>query len=59
MRRFLCWAAALALLVTGCKSNDILSEVDPTIGGVGVLLQPTQPRDQAWVSCTAGRFFTI
>ena len=46
MRRFLCWAAALALLVTGCKSNDILSEVDPTIGGVGVLLQPTRPTVQ-------------
>ncbi|MBQ3722440.1 MAG: glycoside hydrolase family 92 protein [Bacteroidales bacterium] len=45
MRQFLCWAAALALLVTGCKSNDILSEVDPTIGGVGVL-QPTRPTVQ-------------
>ena len=45
MKHFLCWAAALALLVTGCKSNDILSEVDPTIGGVGVL-QPTRPTVQ-------------
>ncbi len=46
MKQFLCWAAALTLLVTGCKSHDILSEVDPTIGGVGVLLQPTRPTVQ-------------
>ena len=45
MRRFLYWAAALTLLVAGCKSNDILSEVDPTIGGIGVL-QPTRPTVQ-------------
>ena len=45
MRHFLCWAAALALILTGCKSQDILSEVDTTIGGVGVL-QPTRPTVQ-------------
>ena len=46
MKRLLFWAAALSLLTAGCKSQDILSEVDPTIGGVGVLLQPTRPTVQ-------------
>ena len=36
---------ALAALLAGCRSQDILSEVDPTIGGVGVL-QPTRPTVQ-------------
>ena len=36
---------ALATLLAGCRSQDILSEVDPTIGGVGVL-QPTRPTVQ-------------
>ena len=35
----------LAALLAGCRSQDILSEVDPTIGGVGVL-QPTRPTVQ-------------
>lgn len=47
MRKFVCWAAALTLLAAGCcPSKDVLSEVDPTIGGVGVLLQPTRPTVQ-------------
>ena len=36
---------AFATLLAGCRSQDILSEVDPTIGGVGVL-QPTRPTVQ-------------
>ena len=46
MKKLLIGAAALTLLVAGCQSHDILSEVDPTIGGVGVLLQPTRPTVQ-------------
>ncbi len=46
MKRFLLGAAALACLLTGCQTTDILNEVDPTIGGVGVLLQPTRPTVQ-------------
>ena len=37
---------AFAALLAGCRSHDILSEVDPTIGGVAVLLQPTRPTVQ-------------
>jgi predicted alpha-1,2-mannosidase len=37
----------LLLLVSGCQeqpgSNSVLSYVDPQIGGVGLLLQPTRP----------------
>ena len=45
MKKVLLWALVLACLAAGCRSTDILSEVDPTIGGVGVL-QPTRPTVQ-------------
>jgi len=35
-----------AFFLCGCSGNDILSYVDPEIGGVGVLLQPTRPTVQ-------------
>ena len=46
MKKVLLWALALVLVLPACQSGDVLSEVDPTIGGVAILLQPTRPTVQ-------------